>query len=229
MQDTPAPPDRPAHARPLHLSPAWLVFAALALAVPIGALLFRAERPAAPMADARTQLPRLSSLPDFALIDQAGRPFARKDLLGRTWVADFVFTHCADACPRLTATMKELQDALSPSERESAVGLLSISVDPARDTPEAMRTYAQAHGADPRLWRFLTGDQTQIERAVVQGFKLGIEPAGDVHSAAFDIMHGEKFVLVDSSGNIRGYYDVNDAGELQHLLRDVRQLARGDL
>ncbi len=223
MPDIPTPSSSVPHAAPIALSPAWLLFALLALAVPLGALLLHPRVPLAP-----APLPMLSTLPDFALVDQSGRPFARKDLLGRTWVADFVFTNCPDACPRLTATMRKLQDSLSADERAGAMGLLSLSVDPARDTPEVMRKYAEAHGADVRVWRFLTGPDDEIERAVVLGFKQAIEPAGDAHTAALDILHGEKFVLVDGAGRIRGYYDANEEPELQRLLRDARQLTRGD-
>ena len=212
-------------ARSITLSPLWLVFAGLALALPIGALIARGARPHEPA------LPVLSALPDFALIDQSERPFARKDLLGRAWVADFVFTRCVDACPRLTATMKQVQDGLTVEEKKSQIGLLSISVDPEHDNPATMRAYAEAHGVDPKLWHFLTGNEAQIEKAVVQGFKTGFEkpaPDADARSQAFDIMHGEKFVLVDPDGRIRGYYDVNDAPELQRLLHDLRRLVHGN-
>ena len=81
----------------LTLHPAWILFAALALAVPMGAFLMRA-----PM---RAELPVLANLPQFRLVDQDNRPFSRDDMLGKVWVADFVFTSCADACPRLQNKM----------------------------------------------------------------------------------------------------------------------------
>ena len=139
MENTPAPPGGPAKASPISLGPGWLLFAALALAIPLAALAVHARRepPAQP-------LPVFSALPDFALVDEAARPFSRKDLLGRAWVVDFIFTSCPDACPRLTAIMKQLQDSLTSEERQGAVGLLSISVDPARDTPAVMQALAWA-------------------------------------------------------------------------------------
>jgi len=229
MENTPAPPGGPAKASPISLGPGWLLFAALALAIPLAALAVHARRepPAQP-------LPVFSALPDFALVDEAARPFSRKDLLGRAWVVDFIFTSCPDACPRLTAIMKQLQDSLTSEERQGAVGLLSISVDPARDTPAVMQAYARARGADARVWRFLTGEQGAIERTVIEGFKSAIEkveleaPQGEPHAQLMRILHGEKFVLVDAAGRIRGYYDVRDALEQQRLLRDLRQLLRGD-
>jgi len=72
-------------------------------------------------------LPELGELPAFSLTDQRGHAFGRDDLRGKVWVADFVFTSCSDACPRLTQRMRSLQDRIDPHE---GVGLLSISVDP---------------------------------------------------------------------------------------------------
>lgn len=204
----------------LVLHPAWIAFAALALAVPMGALLFRQA--------ARPELPVLARLPAFSLVDETGKPFHREDLLGRVWVADFVFTSCADACPRLQSKMRRLQDRLLPVEQGGNIGLLSISVDPERDTPSRLQKYAQAYGARKALWRYLTGEQKEVERTVVQGFHTAMAklPAqgADPHLEAFDIMHGERLVLVDVEGRIRGFYDADD---LDALLRDARALTKG--
>lgn len=207
------------------MSPLWVGFAALVLAVPMGALLFKDA--AAP------QPPVLAELPAFSLVSEDGKPFTREDMLGRVWIADFVFTACADACPRLQAKMKGLQDRLLPAGQGGNIALLSISVDPERDTPEKLRQYAQIFGARPSLWRFLTGDQKEVERTVVQGFHTAMakmpapaQAAGlvDTHAEAFDIMHGERLVLVDRMGRLRGFYDADDADK---LLRDARSLTAG--
>jgi protein SCO1/2 len=252
MQDNPPPVSTAAGPTPgqLRLSPAWIAFAALALAVPIAALYARSWLQP-------SRLPVLATLPDFALVDQKARPFTRQSLAGRVWVADFVFTHCPDACPLLTQRMKSIQDQLTPLEAARGIGLLSVSVDPERDTPEVMDRYAQAYGVRDQLWHFLTGPQAEVERAVVQGFKVAMvkapvdpqakAPAGvklpppqgepvappddatpeEIHAAAFEILHGEKFVLVDAQGRIRGYYDVNDPKGFSQLLHDARLLASG--
>jgi protein SCO1 len=206
----------------LKLSPAWLLFAALALAIPIAPMLV-SKRPAA--------LPQLGELPQFSLIDQRGRPFGRDDLRGKTWVADFVFTSCADACPRLTRQMRSLQDRLDPHGR---IGLLSISVDPERDTPGRLRQYGETYGAREDLWRFLTGSPTDVERTVVKGFKIAMAkvPAApadrqsedELRAEAIDILHGDRLVLVDTDARIRGYYVADDAG-IAAVLRDARALS----
>ena len=204
----------------LALHPGWVGFAALALAVPMGALLFRQT--------ARPELPMLGDLPAFKLTAEDGKPFGKQDLLGRVWIADFVFTSCADACPRLQGKMKKLQDRLVPMEQGGNIGLLSISVDPERDTPEKLRQYGEIFGARKGLWRSLTGDQQEVERTVVSGFHTAmakVPPAGtDPHLAAFEILHGERLVLVDRMGRIRGYYDADDR---DRILRDARSLTAG--
>jgi protein SCO1 len=205
------------------MSPGWLLFAALALAVPVAPLLLKQRAPA---------LPELGRLPAFSLTDERGRPFARDDLLGKVWVADFVFTSCSDACPRLTQRMRALQDRLDPLDR---VRLLSISVDPERDTPDKLRAYGETYGARGDLWRFLTGSPGEVERTVVKGFKMAMAkvPAADaaresdeeLRAQAFDILHGDRLVLVDSEARIRGYYVADDAG-LAAVLRAARGLVQ---
>ena len=248
----PATGTQPAAVTPgrMSLSPAWALFAALALAVPLAALYARSWASA-------SRLPVLATLPEFQLEDQRGQGFGRRQLLGHVWVADFVFTHCAEACPRLTQRMRSIQDQLTQQEAAGNIGLLSVSVDPERDTPEVLQRYARTFGVRDDVWRFLTGPQAEVERAVVKGFKiamvkapldgrappppavklppqqgtaaepLGDETADEIHAQAFDIMHGEKFVLVDGQGRIRGYYDVSLDQGLQRLLRDARLLVRG--
>ncbi|HZR10659.1 MAG TPA: SCO family protein [Myxococcales bacterium] len=204
----------------LVLHPGWVGFAAVVLAVPMGVLLFRQT--------VQPDLPSLGDLPAFSLVAEDGKPFHKDDLLGRVWIADFVFTSCADACPRLQGKMKSLQDRLVPLEQGGNIGLLSISVDPERDTPEKLKQYGQIFGARPGLWRSLTGDQTEVERTVVKGFHTAMAKVprenADPHLEAFEIMHGERLVLVDRLGRIRGYYDADDR---DRLLRDARSLTLG--
>jgi protein SCO1/2 len=204
----------------LVLHPAWLAFAAFALAVPMSVLLLR---PAL-----RKEPPVLAELPQFSLVDEDAKPVHRDDLLGRVWIADFVFTSCADACPRMQAKMKGLQERLRPLSQGGNVGLLSVSVDPERDTPERLRQYAKTFGQRKGQWRYFTGDQREIERTVVHGFHIAMAKVPstntDPHLEAFDILHGEHFVLVDRMGRIRGFYDADDPDA---ILRDARALTAG--
>src|SRR5262252_9017301 len=85
-------------------------------------------------------LARFYPVPEFSLTDQADKTMTLADLKGRVWVADFIFTHCGGTCPLMTDKMRKLHDQL-PLE----VRLVSITVDPERDTPKALAAYAAEH------------------------------------------------------------------------------------
>lgn len=159
-------------------------------------------------------LPVLIELPDFSLTDQQGRGVGKKDLLGKVWVANFIYSGCGDVCPMLTQKMKGLQEATA--ESGGGIRLVSFTVDPENDTPERLKSYAEAFQADPERWFFLTGPMEEIEKTVVGGFKMGMEK-----SSAFQIMHGERFVLVDQQGRIRGFFDADKTG-LEALRKALR-------
>jgi protein SCO1/2 len=157
--------------------------------------------------------PVLGSLPAFALTDQASRPFGTRELAGKVWVADFVFTACQEACPLLSQRMQEV------GRRTKHLGpdfhLVSISVDPDRDTPARLAEYAARYAANPVRWSFLTGPSDAIQDAVTGGFKVGMgrEAAkADDGTTFFQIFHGENLVLVDRQLRIRGYFPATNEG-----------------
>jgi protein SCO1/2 len=160
-------------------------------------------------------LPILYPAPTFTLIDQNAQPATDAQLLGHPWVADFIFTTCASLCPTMSARMSELQDQL-PAD----VKLVSFSVDPARDTPAVLKEYATHFHAQPGRWMFLTGDEKTQER-VVRAMKLPFVPAqGDT-----PIQHDEHFVLIDSQGKIRNFYDSFVPQRMDALVRDANSLS----
>jgi protein SCO1/2 len=162
-------------------------------------------------------------LPAFELTDERGQPFGTEQLLGRVWVADFVFTSCPTVCPKLTTRMVDIQHR--SRHLGEAFHLVTFTVDPENDTPERLAEYARAYHANGARWSFLTGPLDKIESTVVKGFKIamGKEPS-EPGSNLFSIFHGENLVLVDQEGNIRGYYEANEVGEGE-LLRVAGILA----
>jgi protein SCO1/2 len=167
--------------------------------------------------------PVLGALPPFTLTDQRGQPFGSRELSGRIWVADFVFTSCAGVCPLLTERMAEV------GHRARKLGpdfhLVTITVDPDRDTPDKLAAYGARFGADPLSWSFLTGPLGDIERTVVDGFKIGMgKEASD--AGLLDIFHGEQLVLVDRAMRVRGYFPASAEG-LDKLMEAVGRVANG--
>ena len=167
------------------------------------------------------ELPRLGELPDFELraaTAVAQSHFSSRDLIGRPWVADFIFTSCAGPCPALSSRMAVLHKSL-PRE----FGFLSFTVDPDRDSPEILQGYAARFGADPRRWYFLTGDKARLYRLLREGFKIAAV-ANSKAPLGFQVTHSTKFVLLDCRKTIRGYYDGDDPTALARLQKDAGRL-----
>jgi protein SCO1/2 len=175
----------------------------------------------------RHELPRLGLVPPFRFTDQSGAPFGRGDLDGKPWVVDFVFTSCPEVCPRMTEEMARLQTWLRNRALLGRVHLVSVSVDPERDTPDRLREYAARFHVDGAAWKLLTGDPKAIEDAAVRGFKIAVGRDAESQDP-FAILHGTKFVLVDRHDAIRGYYDPNDGASMAQLRADVQFLAETD-
>ena len=174
------------------------------------------ERPAA------QQLALYGKLPNATLVERSGRNVSFNDLKGSVWVADFIFTRCAGTCQVMTRKMAGLQKSL---KKAGNVKLVSITVDPDFDTPERLTSFANMYQADGSRWLFLTGGETQIQRLATEAFKLPLMEGTDPKEP---IIHSTRFVLVDTEGNIRGYYDGMEEESTQRLLTDVGTLLRED-
>ena len=166
------------------------------------------------------QLPVYGSVPDFALIDQRGRPVRRGDVEGKVWIASFIFTNCPDECPLMTVEMARLQSDLAHLDD---LRFVSISADPDRDTPAVLSQYAERFNADPNRWSFLTGDKRAIYRLANEGFRLGIvDPAEPSHGPPVkgSPLGGSKSSLDRPATSVGG----RTSGWLQNL-RDWLRLA----
>jgi cytochrome oxidase Cu insertion factor (SCO1/SenC/PrrC family) len=158
-------------------------------------------------------------VPEFALTEASGRSVTLEDLRGKVWIASFIFTHCAGQCPIMTHHLALAQRELPARED---LKLVSISVDPDRDTPAVLTRYAADHKADRSRWWFLTGDKAVIRRLAIETFKLPV--ADNPGSEEEPILHSSKFVLMDRAGAIRGYYDGLEVETVRQLVRDARRL-----
>ncbi len=138
----------------------------------------------------------------FELIDSHGKPFSSEQLQGKTWIASFVFTRCSGPCPQVSATMARLQSELADVKD---LKLVTFTVDPERDNPEELTRYAANFRADPERWVFLTGKEEQIHQLMVKKFLLGVKRA-DQPAPGQEFAHATKLAVVDSKGNIRGYF-----------------------
>jgi cytochrome oxidase Cu insertion factor (SCO1/SenC/PrrC family) len=172
---------------------------------------------------AEEPLPDLWPAPQFALADQQGRPFGSANLAGRAAVVSFVYTNCPDTCPLLTATMAQVQEKL---QAEGLLGervqLVSLTVDPDRDTPAVLAEYAGRHRADPDDWRFLTGDREAVY-GVLEGIKLNTRAAARVYAGAAEVPHSNRFVVVDPAGQVRAQLRGDEVAP-EEVVRTVKRV-----
>jgi protein SCO1/2 len=161
------------------------------------------------------RLPDYGPVPAFQLTDQSGAVFdSAKTLGGRVWVADFFFTNCPGPCPRMSSQMHQVQTALEGT----GARLVSITVDPARDTPDVLAAYAAHFEARPGAWYFLTGPRAALQHLSKDVFKLG-----DVDGS---LEHSTRFALVDQQSQIRGYYLTSEPDAIPRLIADARVLLK---
>ncbi len=155
--------------------------------------------------------------PDFELVDQDGAKLRLADLRGKLVLLDFIFTSCPGPCPILTSAHVTLQRSLPP-ELRARTRFVSISLDPVRDNPMALRAYAQERGADLTGWSFLTGDPGAVAR-VVQAYGVGTlrRPDGQLD-------HLVATFLIDAEGKIARRF-IGLEHEPEELRRELESLS----
>jgi protein SCO1/2 len=173
--------------------------AALALIFVVLASLMLAQPHRAEPAAQEQELPKIAPAPEFALISQDGAPVKLADYRGKVVAVTFIFTLCADTCPVLTPMMSFVQDQLGANFGEK-IHFVSITVDPERDTPEVLKEYAQAFGANLSGWSFLTGTPDAI-RDVTR--RYGIFAAKTANGS---IDHTFLTSIIDQRGILRVQY-----------------------
>ncbi len=205
--------------RPFPIVPI-LVVAVLAISVVAagGWFLSRAGTTApviSPGLDAETEAQMRSfygslTIAPFGLVDQDAEPVSNSVFDGKRTILAFSFTNCPLVCPLMHSHLVRLQAEPLPS----GVQIVTISVDPEHDTPEALSAYLDKLGVDQTRWRFLTGDPGVI-RDVAASLKLGLEtneadliPLKDGSGGQMaNIDHPTRFILVDEAGNVEWMSD----------------------
>lgn len=161
----------------------------------------------------RANISVIKSVPEFQFTQRSGEPFGLEQMKGKISLVDFIFTRCRAACPTMCAEMSQLYELYRHSDM---VQFVSISVDPAYDTPEVMNEFLAGYGVDDDRWKFLRGDIDSVKSLAREGFMV---------SDDFPGLHSTKFILVDPDGNIRGYYEHTDPDAIVRLKEDVKALA----
>jgi protein SCO1 len=164
--------------------------------------------------NANDPLPTLWPVPAYRLVDQDGRTRSAEDLKGSVWVADFIFTSCKSICPVLSAKMVQVQRAIS----DPRLKVVSFSVDPERDTPEALKAYAKRWAPDETRWTLLATTQESLQ-SLARGMKTFVEAQPDPDAT----LHSAEMFLIDAKGRVRGLY-ATDGDSFDQLVPDARKL-----
>jgi protein SCO1/2 len=165
-------------------------------------------------------LPRLQLAPGFSLTDQDGRPLTSEALRGQIVLYSFTYTGCQAPCESPRGLLRELQAELGNGDLAGApVRLVTVTIDPERDTPAVLRRFGEQAGADFARWTFATGDPGRVRPLVIDGFDVFFGPRlnGD-----FDL--DTRLWLVDGWGLMRAEYAMY-LPPAPRVLRDLRLVA----
>jgi protein SCO1/2 len=169
--------------------------------------------------------PVYGAVANFSLSDQDGRMVSQADWLGQIRVVDLIFTRCLGPCPIVSATMAQLQAALPDSP---PVRLVSLTSDPAFDTPAELKKYSQRFGARPGVWTFLTGPKEMMRHLAMDELKLTMvdKPPAEQDTPVDLVIHSTRLVLLDRQCRIRGYFDGETTACIPAILAAVQRLNR---
>jgi protein SCO1/2 len=145
-------------------------------------------------------------VPDHALVDQTGKPIPMQSLRGHRIALTFIYSRCPlpDFCPLMDKHFASVQEQLKASPDLGDVRLVSVTIDPAYDTPDVLARHARALGADPARWLFATGKPDDV-LAFAKRFGVIAEP-GETATA---LVHNLRTAVIDSQGRLVKAYSGN--------------------
>jgi protein SCO1 len=161
-------------------------------------------------------LPRERAIPPLELVDQDGQRFDTRSLQGRWHILFFGFTACPDICPTTLSDMRRLFSQL-PKETRDQLQLVLITADPARDTPQQLKTYLDYYRGG---FNGLTGDMEQLQR-LSRALGLPFVPASETQGD-YSVSHSGNLALVGPDGTLRGH--IRAPLQLEGLRRMLRQI-----
>jgi protein SCO1/2 len=168
------------------------------------------------------------SVPDFHLINQSGREITLKQFRGKALLVTFIYTRCplSDYCPRMSRNFASIDKSLqSDPALYSKTHLLSISFDPAYDSPGVMRSYGEAYTGNYTKEKFEHWDFAAPAKAdlpkLLEFFDVGATP-GENHT----ITHSLSTAIIAPDGRIAQWYPTNDWSPAD-VLNELKKVAGG--
>ena len=141
-----------------------------------------------------------------------------KQLLGRPWVASFVFTRCITTCPTITLAMKQLHDRVI--QHDPDVMFVTMTVDSKHDTATILQRYSETYSPDRNRWKFLTGEMDAMHGLIVRDFGIYVkENIGAQRRPGLEVAHSNKVVLINTEGIPVGTFLATDPAQMANLAR----------
>jgi len=155
---------------------------------------------------------------DFKLVNQLGDTITQANFENKIYVADFFFATCPSICPIMSQNIAVLQEEFSDRPE---VMFLSHSVTPEIDSVAALYDYGELYEANPERWMLTTGDKKHIYELARKSY-FAVLDEGD--GGKQDFIHTENFILVDTDGRLRGFYDGTSEADMQRLADEIEIL-----
>ena len=164
-------------------------------------------------------LPVIRTAPPFTLTTQDDKPLGLADLRGKVVLVNFVFTTCNGTCPATTSRLGGVAAELRRQGlfEKDQVRLVSITLDPKRDTPKALRRYRELYDVQGDHWSFLTGPEADVGK-VMAAWGMWAKPAKNGQ-----LDHPSRVFLLDARGRVREIYSLQFL-KTAWVLEDVREL-----
>ena len=159
--------------------------------------------------------PIFTIAPKFKLVNQLNETFDDYNMTEGLSIVTFFFTRCPSICPTVSHNLLEVQNQLSD---KGDFQILSISVDPKRDSVERLLEYSNDYNALPGRWEFLTGDSATILTLYRKTFKLPFDES--MGKMAYQA-HSSKVFLVRNQTEVLGFYDGTNPEEMNLLVEDA--------
>lgn len=159
-------------------------------------------------------------LPEFEFPECLGGTISRDSMVGKRWLASFVFTRCVETCPVITRHVSELHSRVADSNPDFR--FVTFSVDSSFDTAEVLKKYAETFRADHERWKFLTGDENEIHDLIRRGFAQFVKTnLGEMRKPGFEVAHSNRAVLVNENGIPVATYLMTDPEHVVRLRRVI--------
>ena len=173
-------------------------------------------------------LVKIGSVPKFTLTNQDNETVSNETYAGKVYVLEFFFSTCPTICPKMNASLKEVQQQFNGMKD---FGIASITINPEKDTPEVLKKHMEELGITSENWHFLTGDKDYIYKIANNGFNMYAAENSKVNGG---FEHSGLFALIDKNGKIRCrkddfgnpilYYDGLEKSGVTAIIEDIKLL-----